>query len=215
MVAQSTQFSPHRVESVFASVVHRLPLNSHCTVLAGHVQKVPLQTLSPMQAGSQVPLSVQTLLTQLFPAPHGLLQLPQCSSLLVVLVAQLPLPSQSAVPCGHVTHGPGTHAFCDAQYEVPVGQGRHFRFFFLQRVAQQSLSFRQRLAPGSTQAAACTSRPCRLRAAARVSGESPGSTLPSNAPSRAPRVVRREGAVVSARDRASKRSASIGSMLTG
>jgi hypothetical protein len=174
MVAQSTQLSPHRVESVFASVVHRLVLNSHCTVLAGHVQKVPLQTLSPVQAGSQVALSAQTEFTQVCLVPQGLLQLPQCWLLLVVLVAQLPLPSQSAVPCGHVTHCPGTHAVCDAQYEVPVGQGRHFRFFFLHRVAQQSLSSRQRLAPGSTQAAALTSLAPTLPLVRPVASACPG-----------------------------------------
>jgi hypothetical protein len=56
VVSQSTQLSPHRFRSVFASVVQRLVLNSHCTVLTGHVQKPvdPLHTLSPVQAGSQV-----------------------------------------------------------------------------------------------------------------------------------------------------------------
>jgi hypothetical protein len=98
-------------------------------------------------------------LTQVWLGPHGLLQPPQCWLLLVVLVSQFPSPLQSAVPDAQDTpHCPGaTHATCEAQYAVPAGQGRHFFFFFLHRVAQQSLSSRQRLAPGSTQAAALTS----------------------------------------------------------
>jgi len=94
-------------------------------------------------------------LTQVWLVPHGLLQPPQCWVLLVVLVSQLPSPLQSAVPGAQETaQSPGaTHACCEAQYAVPAGQGRHFFFFFLQRVAQQAV-FGQPLAPGAMQVAA-------------------------------------------------------------
>jgi hypothetical protein len=162
LTAQSRQLTPHRVESVFGSAEQRVVLPSHCTGLsAGHVQKPvdPLHTLSPGQGeGVHVMPPVHIELTQVWLGPHGLLQPPQCWLLLVVLVSQFPSPLQSAVPDAQDTpHCPGaTHATCEAQYAVPAGQGRHF-FFFLHRVAQQSLSSRQRLAPGSTQAAALTS----------------------------------------------------------
>jgi hypothetical protein len=116
-----------------------------------------LQTLPPEQ-GSQVLLSVQTLLTQVWSVPHGLLQPPQCWLLLVVLVSQFPSPLQSAKPVAQETaHCPGaTHAACEAQYSVPAGQGRHFFFFFLHPVAQHAV-LGQPLAPGTRQVVALTS----------------------------------------------------------
>jgi hypothetical protein len=164
LTAQSTQLSPHRVESVFGSAEQRVVLPLHCTGLsAGHVQKpvAPLHTLSPGQGeGEHVRPPVHIELTQVWSVPHGLLQPPQCWLLLVVLVSQLPSPLQSAVPgpgAQETIHCPGaTHAACEAQYVVPAGQGRHFFFFFLHPVAQHAV-LGQPLAPGTTQAAALTS----------------------------------------------------------
>jgi len=134
-------------------------LPSHCTVLSGHLQKPVdvLQTLSPMQ-GSHVRSPVHTPFTQVWLLPHGLVQPPQCWVLVFVLVSQVPSPLQSAVPVAQVTtQAPGaTHACCEAQYSVPFAHGRHFFFFRLQRPEQQSLPFRQGLAPGGRQVAVLT-----------------------------------------------------------
>ena len=118
-------------------------LPSHCTGLpAGHVQKPvdELQTLSPGQgSGEQVLPPVHIELTQVWLVPHGLLQPPQCWVLIgrVGLAAPVTVAVGSTGCAGNDTIPRGdARLLRGAVRRCPSAQGRHFFFFFLQRVAQ-------------------------------------------------------------------------------